>query len=282
MAVDKLVDSTQLNADLTSVANAIRTKGGTNASLAFPADFVSAIGAIPTGGGGFTFHDLIYKTEPSGVITITADADIPLYALCRNTAITRLVLDMGTYKFGRHESGQYAGNGYNLDYNAISSYHIIHNNSAFIPGYFCRTDEDAENVLVIRGSNNGGIGQSALRNDAGVTIFDYTYFGTGNIGASAFRECNKLATIIIRGNALIPMANISAFSFNNIWKSGGSGGTIYISKAMYDHLGDGTALDYKAATNWSTVDGYGTITWAKIEGSIYETQYADGTTIPTS
>lgn len=38
--------------DLTSVANAIRTKGGTSASLAFPADFVSAIAAIPSGGGG--------------------------------------------------------------------------------------------------------------------------------------------------------------------------------------------------------------------------------------
>lgn len=50
MAVDKLVDSTQLNADLTSVANAIRTKGGTSASLAFPAEFVSAIAAIPSGG----------------------------------------------------------------------------------------------------------------------------------------------------------------------------------------------------------------------------------------
>ena len=49
MSVDKLVDSTQLDADLTSVANAIRTKGGTSAQLAFPADFVSAIGAIPSG-----------------------------------------------------------------------------------------------------------------------------------------------------------------------------------------------------------------------------------------
>lgn len=51
MSVDKLVDSTQLDSDLTSVANAIRTKGGTSASLAFPADFVSAIAAIPSGGG---------------------------------------------------------------------------------------------------------------------------------------------------------------------------------------------------------------------------------------
>lgn len=51
MSVDKLVDSTQLDADLTSVANAIRTKGGTSAQLAFPAGFVSAVEAIETGGG---------------------------------------------------------------------------------------------------------------------------------------------------------------------------------------------------------------------------------------
>lgn len=56
MSVDKLVDSTQLDAGLTSVANAIRTKGGTSAQLAFPADFVTAITAIPSGGGGT--HDL--------------------------------------------------------------------------------------------------------------------------------------------------------------------------------------------------------------------------------
>lgn len=49
MAVDKLVDSAQLDADLTSVANAIRTKGGTSAQMAFPAGFVSAVQAIPTG-----------------------------------------------------------------------------------------------------------------------------------------------------------------------------------------------------------------------------------------
>lgn len=49
MAVDKLVDSTQLESDLTDIANAIRTKGGTSASLAFPADFVSAVEAISGG-----------------------------------------------------------------------------------------------------------------------------------------------------------------------------------------------------------------------------------------
>ena len=68
MSVDKLVDSTQLNADLTSIANAIRTKGGTSTSLAFPAEFVSAIQAIPTGGGGSptaTFEATATSTDPT-------------------------------------------------------------------------------------------------------------------------------------------------------------------------------------------------------------------------
>ena len=80
MAVDKLVDSTQLDADLTSVANAIRTKGGTSAQLAFPAGFVSAVQAIPTG------------QTPTGTknISITANGvtteDVTNYASAQITA----------------------------------------------------------------------------------------------------------------------------------------------------------------------------------------------------
>ena len=64
MAVDKLVDSTQLDADLTSVANAIRTKGGTSVQLEFPSEFVSAIQNIPTGGNATWMGDnptLVYE-----------------------------------------------------------------------------------------------------------------------------------------------------------------------------------------------------------------------------
>ena len=67
MALDKLVDSSQLDTDLTSVANAIRTKGGTSAQLAFPAGFVSAIENIPSGGAsGLTLLG-------SGTYTKTSD-----------------------------------------------------------------------------------------------------------------------------------------------------------------------------------------------------------------
>lgn len=76
MAIDKAIDSTQLNADLTSVANAIRTKGGTSAQLAFPADFVSAIAAIPSGGSGITISPMDYNVSienarSSGTVNVT-------------------------------------------------------------------------------------------------------------------------------------------------------------------------------------------------------------------
>ena len=72
MAVDKLVDSTQLDTDLTSIANAIRTKGGTSASLAFPADFVSAIQAISGGGGGASGWTLLASGSYTKTGTATA------------------------------------------------------------------------------------------------------------------------------------------------------------------------------------------------------------------
>lgn len=74
MAVDKLVDSTQLDADLTSVANAIRAKSGGSSQLAFPAGFVSEIGAIPSGGGGASFDwaDLTEVTVGANGVTNTS------------------------------------------------------------------------------------------------------------------------------------------------------------------------------------------------------------------
>lgn len=49
MAYDKAVDSAVLDAGLTSIADAIRQKGGTSASLTFPQGFVDAIGEISGG-----------------------------------------------------------------------------------------------------------------------------------------------------------------------------------------------------------------------------------------
>lgn len=70
MAVDKLVDSAQLDSDLGDIAIAIRTKGGTSAQLTFPSGFISAIEAITTG------------ITPTGTINITqsGNTDVTNYA----------------------------------------------------------------------------------------------------------------------------------------------------------------------------------------------------------
>lgn len=52
MAIDKAIDSAKLDSDLTAVADAIRTKGGTSAPMAFPDGFVQAVQAIEAGTGG--------------------------------------------------------------------------------------------------------------------------------------------------------------------------------------------------------------------------------------
>lgn len=51
MAYDKVIDSAKLDADLTTVADAIRAKSGASAALAFPEGFVASVSKIPIGSG---------------------------------------------------------------------------------------------------------------------------------------------------------------------------------------------------------------------------------------
>ncbi len=106
----------------------------------------------------------------------------------------------------------------------------------------------------------------------------FDLLGSLQITSSNFQNDAMLNLLIIRKTSILGLGNVNAFT-GTPFANGGTGGTIYIPKALYDHLGDGTSSDYQSATNWSTIYGYGTITWAKIEGSQYENYYADGTPI---
>lgn len=304
MAVDKLVDSTQLNTDLASVANAIRTKGGTSAQLAFPADFVSAVNAIQTGGGGN--EDAIISRSLSGSYansSVSAVGDNAFNSCKQLTSVTcSAATTVGSQAFAN------CSNLVTLSLPAATS----------IGTYLCNSCAKLETVSAPRAAQiqsqafNGctklttvdfaaaaKIGTYAFQNCKalvsakfpsvatvdgmafnGCSTFAAVDFGVrvNFSGGSAFNNCSALSTLVLRGATLSALSNVNVFN-GTPFNSGGAGGTIYIPKALYDHLGDGTASDYKAATNWSTLNGYGTVTWAKIEGSIYETQYADGTPI---
>ena len=70
MANYKFVDSDQLDEDLASVADRIRSKGGTTSPLAFPDGFNTAIDAIST---GVTVQVITgsYSTNSSGSATVS-------------------------------------------------------------------------------------------------------------------------------------------------------------------------------------------------------------------
>jgi len=77
------------DSDLTAVASAIRTKGGTVASLTFPSGFVSAIDAIPIGGGAVMENDvnffdydgtLLYSYSATDALALTSLPENPTHA----------------------------------------------------------------------------------------------------------------------------------------------------------------------------------------------------------
>ena len=318
MAVDKLVDSAQLNADLTSVADAIRIKGGTSAQLTFPTGFVSAIDAIPTGGAGAISVVDTLDANGGTIRTITAvdisndtvDAAHLAQGYTAHDASGQAIV--GTFEPGYTPTQIFVGgaNGVSGDIiltgsgkeyaftkcSAITSVHGV------MTGCPTNCFSNCTGIQKFFNTGHCWYGANCFANCTGMEYFigtdSYDYYSSvfsncSNLLAidtekfvtragSVCIHCGKLSKLIIRNSSAIsPLYNTNVFT-NTPFASGGSGGTIYIPKVLYDELGSGSSLDYKAATNWSTVDGYGTITWACIEGSIYEIKYADGTPIATT
>ena len=87
---------------------------------------------------------------------------------------------------------------------------------------------------------------------------------------NTFDNSPLLTVIVLRPSTVVTLHNTSAFN-GTPFASGGSGGTIYVPQALLS--------TYPTSGNWATVNGWGTITWKAIEGSYYETHYADGTPI---
>lgn len=266
MAVDKLVDSAQLDADLTAVANAIRTKGGTSAQLAFPAGFVSAVEAIETGGSAASLKDELFGYTPSGAVNYVPDEDIPMYGIVGKRGITHLTLDFANgYGFAFSNS-----NGYNFRQNSIPIITIIgYGTGVWFPSY--TFDGNSNSFIIVAKGNCKLANQNVFRGNSGLTTLDYTYSSGNGIGANDFYGDSSFGTLIIRSSAVMPLANVNAFSNATKFRSGGAGGTLYVPSDLI--------TSYQAATNWSTILGYTNNQILPIEGSIYETQYADGTPI---
>lgn len=84
-----------------------------------------------------------------------------------------------------------------------------------------------------------------------------------SIAANTFANCYKLQTLIMRRTGSVTTcANVSAFLNTPLRGYSSRTATIYVPENLID--------SYKAASVWKTIDGYGYVTWKKLEGSIYE------------
>lgn len=90
------------------------------------------------------------------------------------------------------------------------------------------------------------------------------------ISSNSLNGCSALTKLVLRSPTVASLVATSAFQ-STPFDNGGTGGTIYVPDALKS--------SYQTATNWSTLNGYGTVTWKSIEGSAYENAYVDGTAI---
>lgn len=277
---------------LSAIANAIRAKTGGSSSMT-PAEMATAISNIPTGGGGSSTLGTKTITEngtyaasgdnldgySSVTVNVSASGGGDFVALVERTLTT--VSDATITKIGGNAFREYTG---------LTALSLPNATSIGTGGLYGCTGLQSVNL---HGVNS--IAGNALYNVTLSLAFPAitsvamngfnTYkgaavdFGPGlsTLNQYVFKSASALNTLILRNPSIVTLSNKNTFDGTK-FASGGAGGTIYIPKALYDKLGTGTD-DYQATGAWATLHGYGTITWAAIEGSQYESAYVDGTAI---
>ena len=275
MANEYLVNS----ADLSAVADAIRTKGGTSDALVFPSGFVSAVQAIQAGGGsdevdylnsvitakatelhgdweslpryGFYAHRNFKSVNLPNVKTLGDNC----FAECLMTSVSMPLVET-------------------LPTNCFMNTYALAN--ADMPNLINVGEKAFFSCSLTDIPNSGGIKtmeKSAFQSNdfteailpSIVTMADMSLCRTKivvcdlgeNLSAipiNLFYECKSLTTLILRSGALVTLSNINAF-YNC-----GTNINVYVPSALVS--------EYESATNWSAVTG-ATLNFVALEGSVY-------------
>ena len=182
LGTDYLVKSTEL----ASIADAIRTKGGTTEQLAFPAGFVSAVESIQSGGGGGAKEPYIEETYDSNGCLI--DVNLVGYTVIRPYAFYYCTnLDLTSLPSGITSIGTYAF--YNCKSLALTSLPSGLTHVGNYTFYGCQ-----KLSLTSLQSGITSIGGNAFSKCTGLTSI--TFQGKPNsIASNAFNYCTNLKTI---------------------------------------------------------------------------------------
>lgn len=224
MAYDKLVDSAALDADLTSVADAIRAKTGTTGKLEFPDGYISNVGTLVKA------EDYLAAVLNKEITEIV------------NHKVTQIMSD-----FQRDNKNLITVDLPNVKGLPANAFHNCENlkNAIFT------------NAITMDAGTFGNCkGLETITFESLTTISSWGYnFNqchklvkadfhalTGNITTCCFHTCRSLTALILRANTVVPLENKDAFDGDKQPIKDGTG-YVYVPKALVD--------SYKTATNWS-------------------------------
>lgn len=265
---------------LTAIADAIRGKNGKTEEMTLD-QMVVEIGAIETGGSGWTADGIASRTEPKGDLNFSVNI-ICDYAFYKNTAITSItgenVAKIGEFAFSECGTLKEVNlpNVETIGVNGFFNTNITTFNSSTLKEMKTQCFRNCKALVNFSAENLETLtGQSILRecnvldnvilgsvNTLSKSLFEscpklryVDVKSTNQIDKWAFWDCSALEAIVIRGGNVPTLVNVDAFEGSSI--ASGTG-FIYVPSAV---LGE-----YITATNWSVYAGQ----LRAIEGSEYE------------
>lgn len=263
--------------ELTAVADAIREKTGLTGSLSYPQDFIRAMEELAPP------SDRIFGTALTGDVIWTGQT---VRGNVSGSGITGFYAPNATevtvtYSNGRaldftdckrltvFKAPQLAAmSGLNMLLRGCSALQELDLKSmTWVPEHLVSGCTALKTVVFPR--LNGIIYGSAFYL-SGLEVCDLGGPKIQLTRQSAFARCSSLRTLILRSPEAAPLSNLNNFS-NTPFDNGGIGGSLYVPAALIS--------TYQAASNWSVLLGYFNNRILAIEGSPYETRYADGTEV---
>lgn len=235
------------------IADAIRAKNGSSDTYTV-GEMAQAIEDIPSGGGDYLEKRL--KNQLASYSSNNVSGVTPKYMFYEAGALKSLSLPNATTieQYGLYKTG-------------LTSIKATDFPKVFYLG--ANAVQQSTGLVSVVFPLGRQISNNAFAYDTALTIADFGASGTASFGTQVFIGATNMTTLILRERQF-SLANINTFN-NTPFASGGTGGTLYVPSDLIS--------TYQSATNWSTIVGYTNNQILPIEGSIYETQYADGTPI---
>lgn len=266
MAEYVVVDKERLEADLTTVADAIREKSGTTEDLDFPLGMKEVVESIDT---SKEEQEKTISITENGTTEVTPDEGKVLSKVTVNTNVESgggsgeefvgikysdfdsvrgnpRVADARSLPILNEQlSGGYPFLFACFSKNANGGWHS-HLEDVYLPdgikaiyvgmfyyaGTIPKIHGDLSNVETISGQSYQW---------SAINKFDYYLPSLKSIGANAFAQCTNFEALALKTNNLVSLGNVTAFTNTPISKGTGY---IYVPRALLE--------DYKVSTNWAT------------------------------